>query len=67
MCSDVTDRQVAAQAIYLNFQIGQIKLIQNLHPLQAAILDLSLTTTPILPFGTCNVIMHKVCCDLQWF
>ena len=25
-----------------------------------AILDLSVTTTPILPFGACDVIMHKV-------
>ena len=25
-----------------------------------AILDLSVTTTPILPFGACYVIMHKV-------
>ena len=28
--------------------------------LQAAILHLSATTTPIIPFGACHVIMHKV-------
>ena len=28
----------------------------------AAILDLSVTTTPILPFEVCYLIMHKVYC-----
>ena len=28
--------------------------------LLAAILDLSVTTTPLLPFGACYVIIHKV-------
>ena len=31
--------------------------------LLAAILDLIVTTTPILPFGECNVIMHTVYCE----
>ena len=50
-------RGVAARAICLIFQRSQIK--HTVLTLLAAILDLSVTTTPILPFGTCCVIMHK--------
>ena len=59
-------RRVEARTTCLSFQIGQIKLyvhtftVPPLLPLLAAILDLSVTTTPMLPFGACYVIMHKV-------
>ena len=43
--------QVAAGAIYMSYRIGQIKLIQNLLALLAAILYFSATATPIQPFG----------------
>ena len=40
-------------------------IIPPLRALLVAILDLSLTTTPILPFGACYVIVHKVY-FLEW-
>ena len=65
MCSDVMclGRQVAARAIFLTFDLALDPLLLLFHPLLAllvAILDLSLTTTPKLPFEACYVIMHKV-------
>ena len=56
-------RRVAARVIYLSFQIALdpvLLLFLPLLALQAAILDLSVTTTSILPFGACYVIMHKI-------
>ena len=53
---------VGARAICLSFQIDLDPVLLLFLPLQAllaAILDLSVTTTPILPFGACYVIMHK--------
>ena len=62
ICSDVAGHRVAARAICLSSQIGQIKLLilyfyyvfPPLLALLAAILDLSVATTPMLPFGACG-------------
>ena len=59
-------RQVAVRAISLNFQIvkqNSISCTFTISPTTnntSAILDLSVTTTIILRFGACNVIMHRV-------
>ena len=58
-------RRVATRAIFLSFQIGQILRTfttystTSLLALLAAILNLSVTTTTILPFGACYVMIHK--------
>ena len=59
------DRQVAAWAICLTLDLALdaiLLLFPPLLALLAAILDLSVTTTPILAFGACYVTMHKVFC-----
>ena len=58
-------RRTAARAICLSFLVGQILRTFSILPttsssLLASILDLGLTTTTILPFGACYVIMQKV-------
>ena len=55
-------RQVMAWAIYLSFQIAYFNFFPPLLTLLAAILDLSMTTIPILPFGACYISIHKVYC-----
>ena len=56
--------RVAAQAISLVFQKGQIPCTLTISytvlALLAFILDLSVTSTTILPFGACYVIVHRV-------
>ena len=42
-----------------------VLLFPPLLALLAAILDLSVTSTSILPFGACYVIMHKVYCPFN--
>ena len=52
-----------ARAISLTLDLALdpvLLLFPPLLALLAAILDLSVTTTPILPFGAYYVIMHKV-------
>ena len=61
--------RVAAQVISLtlNQPVGPFLLLfLPLLALLAVILDLSMTTTPILPFGACYVIMHKVYFSEKW-
>ena len=63
MCSDVAGLRVAAQAISLTLDLSLDPLLLLFPPplaLLATILDLSKTTTPILPVKACFVIMHKV-------
>ena len=63
MCSDVAGHWVAAWAISLTLDLAldpALLLFPPLLALLAAILDLSMTISPILRFGACYVIMHKV-------
>ena len=63
-------RRVAARAICLSFQIGLDPVLLLFPPLLsrlAAILDLSVTTTPIPPLGACYVIIHLVFLRLLHF
>ena len=56
-------RRVAASTICLTLDLALDPVLLLFSPqlaLLAAILNLSVTTTPILPFGACYVIMHKV-------
>ena len=60
-------RRVAARAICLSFQIALDPVLLLFPPrlaLLGAILHFSVTTTNILLFGACYIIMHKVA--IQW-
>ena len=56
-------RRVAARAICLTLDLALDPVLLPFSPVLAllvAILELSVTTTPIMPLGACYVIMHKV-------
>ena len=56
-------RRVAARTIFLTLDLALdpvLLLFPLLLALLAALFDLTVTITPILPFGACDVIMHKV-------
>ena len=53
--------EVSYRLFHLDLALDPVLLLfPTLLALLAAILDLNLTTTPILPFKACNVIMYKV-------
>ena len=55
-------RRLAARAICLTLDVAidpVLLLFPPLLALLAAILDFSVTTTPTLSLGACNVIMHR--------
>ena len=67
MCSDVAEPSNSSSRDLFDFECGSrsrtfnsFTLFPLLLALLAAIFDLKVTTTPILPFGACYVIMHKV-------
>ena len=60
MCSDVAGPSSSVSGDFFEFSDPLLLLFPPMLTLLAAILNLSVTTTPILPFGTCYVIMHKV-------
>ena len=64
MCSNVAGPLSSGSGDLFDFGSSSrshiLLLFPSLPALLAAILDLSVTTTPILPFGACYVIMLKV-------
>ena len=54
-CSDVSLPQTPGRST-LDLALDPVLLL-------AVVLDLSVTTTPTLPFRASYVIMHKVCCN----
>ena len=68
MCSDVAWRSKSGSGDL--FVLSERSILKNWsriselrYALPAAIADLSVTTTPMLPFRACYVIMHKVYYD----
>ena len=54
--------QVAARVIFFTLDLALapvLLLFPSLLALLAAILDLKVTTTPILPFGACHIITNQ--------
>ena len=60
MCSDVAGPSSSGSGDFFELSDSLRLLFPPLLALLVAILDLSVTTTSILPFGTFYVIMHKV-------
>ena len=61
MCLDVVGASSSGSGDLIDFG-SHTFTVSTTTSTTAAILDLSVTTTPILPFGACYVITHELFC-----